>query len=102
MGNFTIKINHLIHINIVKLLVNSECLKSVSAAPEHLRVPKTSSSDCFPRAAALVMAVTSLLFAQPKCNRMSTLPTLLECPGTIGVKSRLCTGYPRHGQTPNL
>lgn len=63
MGNFIIKINLLIHINIVKLLINSECLKSVSAAPEHLGVPKTSSLDHFPTAATLIMAVTSLLFA---------------------------------------
>lgn len=40
MGNFTIKINHLTQINSVMLLVNSGCLKSVSAASEHLAVPK--------------------------------------------------------------
>lgn len=80
MGNFTITINHLIHIKHCEVLVNSQCLKPVNAAPELLRVPKISPSDHFLRAAALIMAVTSLLSAQP--YRISALSTLLGCGGT--------------------
>lgn len=65
MGNFTIKINHLTQINSVTLLVNSACLKSVTAAPEHLAVPKTLCSDHFLGTSTLTVAITSLLFAQP-------------------------------------
>lgn len=64
--------------------------------------PRTSSSDHFPRAAALIMAVTSLLFAQPKCNRISALSTSSSVEAPAGVRSRLCTEYLRQGQTPNL
>lgn len=64
MGNFAIKINHLTQINVVMLLVNAKHLKSVSAASEHLGVPKTSCSDHLLGATTLTMAVNSLLFAQ--------------------------------------
>lgn len=84
MGNFTIRINHLTQTKFVMLLVNAECLKSVSAAFEYLTVPKTPCSDHFLGAALLTTAVTSLLFAQPHAAEHQSPQHSLKCGGMSG------------------
>lgn len=82
MGNFTIKINHLTQINVVMLVVNSECLKSISAASKHLSVSRSSCSDHFFGAATLTVAITALLFAQPSMAGGQLSQLSLKCGGT--------------------